>query len=630
MRGFNISIMVFISFVYTVQGQEYCASVKNISLASAIENIETNHKMSCSFSNEMIEEITISYREKKYSLQAILEEVFNQTYLDYEILDSRHILVSKREKQSSSLTHLCGYVQDIETKEPIAFASVYTVDLSAGVETDKNGYFQIKINSSNKNIIISFLGYKSYDIQTDITIDDFCETYYLQTENHSLQPIVLQEYLSDGIGQSLDANTILIHPEEMDVLPGSVDQDIMAAIRFLPGVNSPSNSLDDINVRGGTQDQNLILYDGIPLYHTSHFFGSISAFNPFIIDRVDVHRSGISSEFGGRVSSVIDIHSVDKIAKKLSGNFGINMTHLYMNLDIPLWKNASIVLSTRRSITEAWNSPTFVKYAEKIFQGTRLKELKDDFKFSDANFKWLWNIGKNKFSMSILGALNDLNYEARIPDFDAFSVDLLNLYNQGSSFLWERQWSKTFDSKLTITNSIYSYNYNLSFQKVGVEEEAPISFDSKNRITDSGFHWVNNWKIKPGQKVKFGFQFTENNIDINLKTRNRNDKTSTSEKFLNKINSIFSEYSIDLLEVLHLDIGLRYQYSVEIKNNYFEPRIALATDVTDNFKLKFSTNKHFQFISQLVVFDINDLGLTNQIWVASDDKIIPVIESING
>ena len=105
-----------------------------------------------------------------------------------------------------------------------------------------------------------------------------------------------------------------------------------------------------------------------------------------------------------------------------------------------------------------------------------------------------------------------------------------------------------------------------------------------------------------------------------------NEETNTQNN-LNNLNSLYGEYALTVPDILKLDLGLRYQYQSEIKNNYFEPRISLVTDVNEHIKLKASTSKQFQFISQLILLDINDLNLSNQVWVASNNTTIPVIES---
>lgn len=635
MRSFLL-LNFLLFFCANLAAQHSYEQYNGASLIEVLEDVEEKNKITFSFESESIDDYTIDVQSGAYSLQSILDLVFSQTRLTYEILDGQHILLTPVDLKPDE-NFVCGYVYDRDTDNPIVFATIYNNDKTKGIETDTLGYFRFDVSIKDRSIYVSYLGYKPLEIRLNSNVGSDCESYYLDGRVVEFETVVLTEYLSDGIKQSVNGNTIILQPADMDMLPGTVEPDVFSSIQFLPGIISADETLDGLSVRGGTPDQNLVLYDGIPMYHTSHFFGTVSAFNPFIIDKVDVHRSGISSEYGGRVSSVINIESDNEIAKEFEVEAGINLTHAYVNTSAPLWKGSSFLFSIRRSVTELWNTPTFIRYAEKVFQGTKVDDadfnneglpFNDELRFNDANFKWMWEVGENKFTLSVLGALNRLNYRAEIPEFDAFSVDFLNLRNAGYNIGWERKWSDRFSSSLDISNSEYNYDYNLSYRLLDQDSlPPPITLDTKNKIRDGGLKWTNNLTLRNGQNVKFGYQFTQNLIDVTFKRKNLNEEIVNSENFRNNLHALFGQYSLKLPKRLHLDIGLRYAYSDEIKNNYFEPRISLITDVSDDFKLKVSTSKHFQFVSQLVAFDINQLGLNNEIWVASNNIEIPVIES---
>jgi hypothetical protein len=641
MKKVLLTTLFFLCFGFLSTAQQSYDAITTKPLTEVLSILESKNQILFSYDNDNIENQFVSLTSGKYTLQQILESLFGQTDLTFEFIDNKFILLTKK-RNENQMEFLCGFLKDTETGDPIKFASIANKDLTKVVETDLQGYFKIDLSENDKDISVSYLGYESLTINLVNATNNPCQEYYIGVVSLSFEPVILKEYLTDGINQTEDANTVVIEPNKMSILPGSVEKDVLAAISFLPGITSPGESLDGIHVRGGTPDQNLILWDDIPIYHTSHFFGNISAFNPNIIDHVNVHRSGIGSQYGGRVSSVIDIHSQQEITKKFNIGAGFNLTHINLDLDIPLWKNSSLMISTRRSITDVWNTPTFVRYAEKVFQGTRVEEnnfndpkllFSDEFKFNDANLKWMMDYGKNKFRFTSLGTLNSLNYKSNFEDLNLYSVETLNLRNAGANLSWERQWSKKFKSKLGFTNAEYKYDYDFSFRRKLDNEQTPLLFVSKNSITDGGFIWNNEWNIKENQNVSFGYQYTENKTSLNISFNDNQASTDTDLGFNHRVQALFGEYSLRIPRTLQLDIGLRYLYQDILKNNYFEPRIALVTNVTDKLKLKVSTGKHFQFVSQLIVFNTNNLGFNNQFWVTShnaehaDDVTIPVIES---
>jgi len=630
-RWIYTAILVLVSWYVSI-GQVYYKALDDIDIKEALSIIEDKNALSFSYDSERLSGILVSIEGGEYSLQKILEAVLNGTQFTYEILDGSHILLIEK---TSKKGRLCGYLKDKKGGEAILFATVLVDAPHRWTYTDESGYFEIEGVALGKEIEVSYLGYESFLFTFN---GEDCPTYFLTAETYLFEPIVLTEFLSDGISQTANASTIVIEPEAMNVLPGSVEKDVLAAIQFLPGISSPSEGLDAVNIRGGTPDQNLVLFDGIPMYHTSHLFGSISVFNPRVIDKVDVHRSSISSEFGGRVSGVIDMKSVENVDTIFHTGVGFNLTHLHIDSRIPLWKNSSLVFSARRSITDIGNTATFNSYIDKVFQGTRIEDnnfndpdlqFSDKFKFNDATLKWLWKPGKNEFSVSLLGALNNLNYKAELDNMKVLSTDFLDLRNGGVGLLWKRKWNKNFGTEMKLTSSDYDYNYNLSYKLIAdtTGGEAPVSIDSRNRISDGGFSWINNYKINKNQKVKFGYQFTNNKIALDIRNRYFSERDTTKERFENRLHALFGQYTLELPKLLHLEIGLRQQYSRELDNAYFEPRISLITDVSEAFKLKAGTSKLFQFVSQLVVFDNNELGLNNQIWIASNNTQIPVIES---
>lgn len=632
--------LLFMCFGFLAAAQQSYDALNETPLIEVIDILEAKNEVVFSYDNDKIENQVVNVIAGEYTLQQILQTVFDQSSLNFEFIDNKYILLTSK-KRKNKIDYICGYLKGSNSGDLIAFASVTNESLTMFTETDNEGYFKLNILDTDKIVTIDYLGYKPLVINLEEVSNEPCQEYIISIESISLAPVILKEYLTDGINQTENANTVVIEPEAMSVLPGSVEKDVLSAISFLPGITSPGESLDGIHVRGGTPDQNLILWDGIPMYHTSHFFGTISAFNPNIIDHVDVHRSGIGSKYGGRVSSVIDIRSKEEITKKFNAGAGFNLTHLHLDLDIPLWKNSSLMVSARRSITDAWNTPTFIRYAEKVFQGTKVEEgnfndpdlqFSDVFKFNDANVKWMMDYGKNKFRFMSLGTLNSLNYKSDIEEWNVYSVEILNLRNAGANLVWERQWNDLFKSKLEITNAEYRYDYDLGYKSQNNNPDPIYSLISKNSIRDGGFNWTHELIVNENQDVAFGYQFTENKTELEISTIARLDSTENKLDFENRLHALYGEYTLRLPKTLQLDIGLRYLYQGTLENNYFEPRIALVTNVTDRLKLKVSTGKHFQFVSQLLAFDTNNLGFNNQFWVTANndpDNIvaIPVIES---
>ena len=629
--------LCFIFLIHSafLQSQVLIESTDSISIYNILQNIKGQSDVSFSYNSGILDDKKILVQKGSYSLNKIVKLISEQLNHKFEFIDSRNVLIIPPEELNGKLNSICGYIKDRRTQNVLSFVNVYTPDNLYGTSTNVEGYFEFEIPSSYSSIIASFVGYDALDISL-IEINQGCQTHFLTEDSELLSTIVLREYLDDGISQAENTKSIILNPDKMNVLPGLVDNDVFASLLILPGINSPSESLDGIFMRGGTPDQNLVLWDDIPVYHTSHLFGSISSFNPFMIDQVDVYRSAIGSEFGGRVSGVVDIKSKSTVPDKAHVGMGVNMTHAHFDFETPLWKNSALFISYRRSISDLWASPTFLNYADRIFQGSKVDpsrfansdlSFNDLFAFNDGNFKWVYNLRKDKFEISSFGALNKLNYSTELPNVNALIVDKLDLNNSGLKVSWSRKWSDELTSDLIITNADFRYDYEilLEFQELMIE--SPNRGFASNRIQDGGFQLMFDWQPKKYQKFKFGFQNTENKIDFEIGRREPGVMEMEKQNFLHRLNSLVGEYSLELPDIVNMDVGLRLQNSPVLEKRFFEPRISIVTRLNEFMRLKASTSKQFQFVSQLVAFDTNDLGFGNEIWVASDENLIPVIES---
>lgn len=261
-------------------------------------------------------------------------------------------------------------------------------------------------------------------------------------------------------------------PNSVAVLAGLPEPDILQNIQLLPGIESPSETATGLYIRGGSPDQNLILWDGIKMYNSNHFFGMLSAFNPYITNNIKIYRSGAKPEYGDRIAGIIDIKTDTEIPTKLQGGIGINMTHADAYLKIPLSNKLGILVSARRSLTDILETPTFNKFADKIFQNTSISATHDEYTtdiseekgryyFTDFSFKIMSPISeKDYISISGIFTKNKLNYAFNLEGFKQGFSDNLRIDNQGIRVLWKKKWHPKFSSKTELYYTAYDFSYD--------------------------------------------------------------------------------------------------------------------------------------------------------------------------
>jgi len=165
-----------------------------------------------------------------------------------------------------------------------------------------------------------------------------------------LEEIVVNNYLTSGITK-LNDGSLVIKPETFGILPGLIEPDVLQTIQALPGVLSSNEMVSNINVRGGTHDQNLFLWDGIKMYQSGHFFGLISAFNPYTTKKINIYKNGTQAKYGDGISSIIDMYLPNTIDNEFKAGLGFNLINADGYAKIPLSKKTELQLSTRRAIT---------------------------------------------------------------------------------------------------------------------------------------------------------------------------------------------------------------------------------------------------------------------------------------
>ena len=339
-------------------------------------------------------------------------------------------------------TPLVEIITDLEDRYDIRFSYKSNLILkevfSYKGKTDLKAF--LNTISEEMNLEFIFIGKENVVIKSS-----FDSSY----DSNKLNEVVLTtEYLTSGFDQNKKDGSLTMKPTKLGVLPGLTEPDVLQSLQLLPGISSPTESASNLHIRGGTPDQNLILYDGIKIF----LFGMISPFNPYVVESVNVIRSGTKSEFGDRIAGVIDINSLTEVPRKLSGGAGANFLHGDFFVKAPIKKDKSgFLFSVRRSINDVLNLPTFNLFSDKVFQNTRIEEvnnivqeeelqvLNDKFNFLDINTKFIFQPNeKNKISLSALLVDNELNY-ANV-DSDGFGTsDRLNLNNKGLSANWAYQ-----------------------------------------------------------------------------------------------------------------------------------------------------------------------------------------------
>jgi len=353
-------------------------------LTTILEDIEKREAVRFYYLPVWLEGLVVDRDYKGESLRIALDNFFLGTDLNYMEMDEHAIvfvkdptmaiqrinsinLAVKERKKIEKVTlgskegggiraakiQIQGQIKDAKNNEPLTGTSVYVSDLQIGVTTDKDGKFSLSIPAGEHVLTVNYINYEERVIDL-AAYKDGEVNLVLEEAPRMLEEIVVmdraaREVTTSRIGQTqFTMKEIKRQPSFM----GEVD--LIKQIQVQPGVTTAGEAASGFNVRGGSVDQNLILYDGMPVFNSSHVFGFFSSFNAEAIRDVSFYRGGISAEYGGRVSSVLDITSREGDYEKWTGSGGIGIISSNFLVSGPIEKNKSSVSVSFRTTYSDW------------------------------------------------------------------------------------------------------------------------------------------------------------------------------------------------------------------------------------------------------------------------------------
>ncbi len=568
-------------------------------------------------------------------------------YITSSIKDSKQEFVNVKYSGDASNTNIVvsGVIKDAQTGESLPFASIIVKGFNLGATTNNDGYFTIVgVPTDTSTLIVSYIGYKKTEIYLNPNLNYQALKILVEPLSLNLQEVAITAEKDDEmLYSSSEVSVVKMSPKEMSKLPSAGEKDIFRSFQLLPGVSGSNESSSGMYVRGGTPDQNLILYDGFTVYHVDHLFGMFSAFNSNAVKDVQLYKGGFESKFGGRISSVMEI--VGKDGNEKNFNLGAEVGLLSANLftEIPIKDKVTVFFAARRSwksflyneIFEDFNAaqeaePTTTSSSEK---GGRTQESTTPSSyFYDINAKISYKpTSKDIISYSLFNGLDNLD-NSRVVSRSRNGVtssggvnDVTKWGSLGMSTAWSRKWNPIYYSKLLVSMSDYSSERDISNTRIvtnlngDVTEFKRGSFE-KNLLKDYSIKFDNEINLGKHNTIEAGFQSSYYNIEYNYSL---NDTITIQQS--QQTGNVFSGYfqdKIKLFNRLTLTPGIRASYYDVTNKDYYEPRFSFNYKLTNNINLKGAWGHYYQFTNRIIRNDIS--SGSRDFWLLSNDDNIPV------
>ncbi|WP_406025749.1 TonB-dependent receptor plug domain-containing protein [Winogradskyella sp.] len=447
-----------------------------------------------------------------------------------------------------------------------------------------------------------------------------------------LSEVMLSGYIVRGINK-LNNGAFEIDISDFDILPGLIDTDVLQAVQAFPGIQSSNETVSNINIRGGTHDQNLILWDDIKMYQSGHFFGLISMFNPQITQRVSLTKNGSGTEFTDGVSGTIAMETDKDLSDAFKGNIGLNFIDANGFVDVPIGEKSSLQVAARKSISDFTETPTYNNFFERISQDTEIANnsaniINSDktFDFYDVSLRWLYNISdKDKLRVNFINVANQLvfNENSMVNAVEDSRESSLSQNSTAGAIAYSRLWNSKFETSF----EWYETDYKLKSINANILDAQ--RFLQENKVSETSVKFKADYKINTNLTWRNGYHFVETQVTNLDDVDSPLFRNLVSEVV--RTHGIFSQLSYQSKDRNTNFIGgLRYNYIGKFSKHLLEPRLSFSHKFLNHFSFEVLGEFKHQNTSQVINFQNDFLGVEKRRWQLSNDTDIPVITSRQG
>jgi hypothetical protein len=648
-----------------------------------VEKVEAQTDFHFYYDPSQFDSLTITLAVSNAHLQAVLDKIFNYTKWHYTIDKDNQVFISKGfslsanlpygffngEKDTATLAvknegisnyinqskkaaqiisvenklfdigikrndvpkgkvNMAGYIRDAQTGESVSGALLYTDHPHVQVNSDQFGYYSIILPAGRHTLNViapgMFDAVRQVMLYSDGKFDIEMNEKVVKLKEVLVEAGKEKNVRSTTMGMDKLTMTAI---KQIPAVMGEVD--VLRAVLTLPGVKSVGEASTGLNVRGGATDQNLILFNGLNIYNPSHLFGFFSAFDPDVIKDVTLYKSSVPAKYGGRISSVLDITSLDGNDKKISGSAGIGPLTSKVTVEGPIVNSKTTFVVGARTTYSDWLFKVLPKDYEKSCASFRDGTIHINHKINsknniyvngyisgdkfnlnndttyqyhnkNANINWKHNFN-NRFYGVLSAGIDHYDYQV------AFNADSVNAYKLGFSinqYKANLDFSYFLSNKHTITFGVSSLFYDVhsgSFDPVGkFSLIVPDTLEAEHAL-ESALYLSDRYNVSSDFSIDAGVRFSMFNY---MGAKHVNSYAPGLPKDLNNV------------------LATNYYPSGKIIKTYMGPEFRLSArySLSENTSIKASANSLRQYIHMLT--NTTTISPTD-VWKLSDPNLQP-------
>ncbi len=607
---------------------EFSFEELGITVSDLFEHIEKNSDYKFSYNPSKIpinKTITLpSHQMKMPEIISLLEKSGIGLTKRSEHFIAKQIDIPEPEEEKKYFT-LRGYIKDQDNDESLIGASIALKSSGKGTISNAYGFYSLHLEQGAHDLTFSFIGYKPIKKKVKL-YDDRLLNISLEKQEQEIEEVTIVVDESEQRYRSLHLGKSSFSVSELKRMPGLTGSpDVIKSLQSIPGINFYSDGSTIFHVRGGARDQNLLLIDEAPVYNPAHMLGIFSVFSPDALNSVEVYRGDMPAIYGGRLSSVIDIKTIEGNSERISFNGNTGPVTTALNLEGPLLrKKGSFFVSGRRSHLK-WLLGRDNENIEQLY-------------FSDFNLKANYRFNPdNRIFLSFYSGIDRFeNREAR------FRSSGISWTNFAGNLRWNHVFGDRLFSNTSLIASNYDYNLFTSYE-LNQRWNAGISLFALK--SDFSFY------INPSHTLKYGVYFGAHSyFPGHFLSGDDPDplRPGVPNKFTRE-NAFYISYNLELSKVVDVRTGIRfgtwnnigattefvYGENSEVidtlsygdnkiynRFSFFEPRMSIGFHFSRAWKAKlaYSRNSQFEFLISNSISPFTSL----EVWLPAGPNIKPM------
>jgi hypothetical protein len=563
----------------------------------------------------------------------------NNKYWFFSLITGLSVLISPLFAQEEFALTLT--INDSEDQVPLEGVTVLIEPCGCGGITNVSGIFNKRLAAGTYTLTIDYLGYGQQILTIDLNKSQSLAVGMRVVEEQLSEVVLLAEQQNNNI-ESPQMGVLELNVRDLIKVPAAMGEfDILKSITLMAGVNSSGDISNGVSIRGGSLDQNLLLYDGAPVFNPTHLFGLFSVFTPDVISGVDIYRANIPAKYGGRIASVVEVKVKNPYTDRFKLEGGLGLISNRLSITTPLVSNKLMITAGVRTGFSDLLFPLLIP---------RLKNTRANFLDSTVKLLYLLN-PNNQFSYTYF--LSDDFYQLDLISSIENIVSSSNQYDF-STRNHSLKWLHTFKNETNLTTRFIQSTYTPQNLFPELESDNSIVYKSQIKYSNLQSEFTNykneNWSFYGGLDLK-RYLLAPGSLDPG-------NGNSINPVILNQEEgfeaSLYSSLEWNPTPALSLSAGLRltqflllgpfeeaqytpddtYENSIYFDPNekvisYFnpEPRLGLNYKLTENTAVKASYARIFQYIQN--IYNTNTPLPTSR-WKISDRYIKPQENSTYG